>query len=132
MDVIHPLAVIMKLNIKNAFNTTDRIAFINEIREHASLISRWIECCCSSSSRLLFGNNVIMSETDCQQGDRCSSLLFAIEFHPIFKYLKENTNLDLIRGYEDDIILAGNYKDIAMALHSVMVQTREIGLDLNI
>ena len=59
----------MKLDIVNAFNAVDRGICLSQIREHAPNVSKWIEWCYVNPSRLLFGKNVISSETGVQQGD---------------------------------------------------------------
>ena len=58
--------VILKLDIKNAFNSIDREACIRQIRTHAPYVSKWIEWCYENPSRLLFHDTFIMSETGVQ------------------------------------------------------------------
>ena len=46
--------------------------------------------------------------------------------------IKEESNIDIIFGYEDDIIIAGNYKDVSKALSSIQNLSLKIDLELKI
>ena len=86
--------VLMKLDIKNAFNSISRKACIDEIATHIPQVQQWIDWCYSDPSRLLFGDEVIMSEVGVQQGDPFGSLLFAMGLQPILIELKNKIDLD--------------------------------------
>ena len=73
-----------------------------------------------------------MSETGVQQGDPFGSLLYAIGFHPILLKLIQEGTLELCFGLEDDIILSGNDKAVAMALTVVQEEIAKIGLSLSL
>ena len=125
-----PNKVVLKLDMKNAFNTISRKCCIDQVKNHIPQVQKWIQWCYSQPSRLLLGEHVIMSESGVQQGDPFGSLLFAMGLQPILIELKSQLDLDLFYAYEDDIIVAGNYQDVAMAFKLLKEKCSEIDLEL--
>ena len=75
--------VVLRLDIKNAFNTISIKSCIKEVKKHIPHLNKWAEWCYLRPSRLIFGDHVIIFETGIQQGGPIGSLLFAMGFHPI-------------------------------------------------
>jgi hypothetical protein len=68
--------VLVTIDFENAFNTVDRGAFLEQVRQRCPELSRWAEWCYSAPSNLLFDGVRVSSEVGVHQGDppRTSSI----------------------------------------------------------
>ena len=97
----------------NAFNTANRKKGLQEVARTFPEILAWVTTCYGSSSILLFGNSIILSETGWHQGDPLASLLFAVELHPIVLKIKEEVpTLDLHAWFLDDGTQVGTVEEL--------------------
>ena len=70
--------VLVKLDMKNAFNTVRRDHFLEVCSSRAPSILRLASTAYATSSHLVIGNETILSETGVQQGDSLGPVLFAL------------------------------------------------------
>ena len=70
--------VLVKLDMKNAFNTVRRDHFLEVCSSRAPSILRLASTAYATSSNLVIGNDTILSETGVQQGDPLGPVLFAL------------------------------------------------------
>ena len=70
--------IFVKLDMKNAFNTTRRDHFLKACFLRASTLYQLAHHAYAAPSDLLFGSDIIQSQTGIQQGDPLGPLLFAL------------------------------------------------------
>ncbi|CAG9118843.1 unnamed protein product [Plutella xylostella] len=119
--------VVLKVDIKNAFNSIDRGTFLTEIKELTPEIYPYLWQCYSSPSYLIYNSNRIHSEVGCQQGDPLGPAIFSLAIHKTISSLKSK----LIMWYLDDGTLGGESDTVLDDLRTLTDNMREIGLELN-
>ncbi|GJT48790.1 putative reverse transcriptase domain-containing protein [Tanacetum coccineum] len=75
--------LMLLVDFKNAFNLVDRKVMLVEVRLRCPAISRWVELCYSSPTRLYYGEHTLWSCQGVQQGDLLGPLLFSLVLHPL-------------------------------------------------
>ena len=80
--------VLLKLDLKNAFNSVRRDKMLEAIEEFAPELFPYLFSCYSSPSSLYFNDTVIRSSEGVQQGDPLGPLLFCLVIHPLILQLK--------------------------------------------
>jgi len=118
---------IVKLDIKNAFNSIRRDSMLETIKTELPECYAYIHSAYASSSLLLFDNHVISSEEGVQQGDPLGPLLFSLTIQPIIRQCKS----DLHIAYLDDITLGGNTSVLNDDVNMIKAEALKIGLELN-
>ncbi|XP_048479848.1 uncharacterized protein LOC125489131 [Plutella xylostella] len=119
--------VVLKVDIKNAFNSIDRGTFLTEIKELTPEIYPYLWQCYSSPSNLIYNSNLIHSEVGCQQGDPLGPAIFSLAIHKTISSLKSKLNM----WYLDDGTLGGESDTVLDDLGTLTDNMREIGLELN-
>ena len=69
---------VIKLDFENALNTLSRNVILRCIHDELPILYPFFHMCYASSSNLLFGDVIIPSDEDIQQGDLFGPLLFAL------------------------------------------------------
>ena len=82
VEGLSPSNAVVKLDIKNAFNSVRRDKMLEAVKTHAPQLLPFVHCNYSCESSLLFGGNVISSAEGVQQGDPLGPLLFCLTVHP--------------------------------------------------
>jgi hypothetical protein len=72
----------------NAFNSVSREHMFRETRLMLPGLSSWVECCYSTESLLLFGDNSLRSCCGVQLGDPLGPLCFALTLQPIVERIR--------------------------------------------
>ncbi|KAG7295586.1 hypothetical protein JYU34_021841 [Plutella xylostella] len=119
--------VLLKVDVKNAFNSINRSALLTEIRSHANPIYKYIWQCYSKPSKLSYKNHHILSATGCQQGDPLGPAIFSLGIHPHISNLNSKFNV----WYLDDGTLGGDASTVLQDLNSIIQNFSTIGLELN-
>lgn len=130
--------ILLKVDIRNAFNSVARARIIAELhRRHPELVS-WVRATYEPQSWLQYGPFTIISDDGVQQGDPLGPLLFAIALQPLIdRIAHEVPDLDLHKWYLDDGVLAGSVEDVLKALNIILEvcpgdHRGELGLSTNI
>lgn len=119
--------VLLKVDVKNAFNSVNRSAILNEIQKCTPKMYRYLLQCYGTPSKLLFRDNLLSSEVGCQQGDPLGPAIFSLAIHSIISSLKSKLNI----WYLDDGTLGGEPDDVLADLTSIITKFESIGLELN-
>lgn len=122
-----PDRVVLKLDLKNAFNCIRRDVFLQAARERTPSMYRLLWQAYSEHSLLFFGDETIRSATGIQQGDPMGPALFSLGVDQIARSAVSELNIwyldDATLGGEPDIVLA-DFRDLRVKLN-------QIGLDVN-
>ncbi|XP_072937198.1 uncharacterized protein [Epargyreus clarus] len=119
--------VLLKLDVKNAFNSVDRGPLLREIKNNVPFIYKYIWQCYSSPSKLMYRNHSISSSVGCQQGDPLGPAIFSLAIHPIISRLNSKLNV----WYLDDGTLGGEVSSVLGDLEYLIHKFKGIGLDIN-
>ena len=119
--------LLLKLDFKNAFNSIRQDKMLTSVSVLAPLIYPLVHAAYSQPSLLFFGDAVIHSEEDVQQGDPLGPLPFCLAIHDIIS----NLNLEFSAFYLDDSTLAGFLEDVKADLAYIENAAKRINLELN-
>ena len=120
-------AVVVKVDVRNAFNTVRRDALLNCIRDRCPEIYPLTFQAYSSPSPLHFGEHIILSSCGVQQGDPLGPVFFALAVDGCARSLKSPLNL----WYLDDATIAGPAETVAEDLRTLNTELPKLGLELN-
>ena len=123
--------IVMTIDFHNAFNSLDRNALLAACRRDFPTLAAWASWCYSVPSRLLYNERVVNSTAGVQQGDNLGPLLFATTIHSLLGELKAILGIDLVIGYLDDIVVAGDCEAVLRALLVLQRSIPSLGLTLN-
>ncbi|KAI5635225.1 reverse transcriptase (RNA-dependent DNA polymerase) domain-containing protein [Phthorimaea operculella] len=119
--------VIIKLDVKNAFNSIERDCLLSAAKEHTPALYAFLYQVYSSDSNLYYGNDLILSQVGAQQGDPLGPLVFSLAINSIISEMKSPLNL----WYLDDGTLGGDLDTISDDLGVLFPRFRSLGLEVN-
>ncbi|KAI5645635.1 reverse transcriptase (RNA-dependent DNA polymerase) domain-containing protein [Phthorimaea operculella] len=119
--------VLIKVDVRNAFNSVDRGALLREIKEFLPALFPFLWQCYAAPSNLIYKDTCIDSTVGCQQGDPLGPAIFSLAIHPIIAKLKSRLNI----WYLDDGTLGGDANTVMADLVALRAEFAQIGLDLN-
>ncbi|KAJ8727191.1 hypothetical protein PYW08_015588 [Mythimna loreyi] len=119
--------VILKVDVKNAFNSVNRDTLLAEAKKALPEIFGFLWQCYRHPSKLLYKDNVLESAVGCQQGDPLGPAIFSLAIHPIIQQLNSKFNV----WYLDDGTLGGDVDTVLEDFQLLKQQFKSIGLDLN-
>ncbi|KAJ8719299.1 hypothetical protein PYW08_011474 [Mythimna loreyi] len=120
--------VILKVDIKNAFNSVNRDTLLAESKKEIPQIYSFLWQCYRHPSKLLYKDKILESAVGCQQGDPLGPVIFSLAIHPIIRQLNSKFNV----WYLDDGTLGGDTDTVLDDLIFLKNQLHSIGLDLNL
>ncbi|XP_047989335.1 uncharacterized protein LOC125228717 [Leguminivora glycinivorella] len=120
-------AVILKVDIKNAFNSVERDVILNEVANQVPSLFPFLHQCYSTPSNLLFNGTTISSQVGAQQGDPLGPLIFCLAIQKVVSSLDSPLNV----WYLDDGTIGGSPETVLNDLHKLVPALREIGLEVN-
>ncbi|KAF2890384.1 hypothetical protein ILUMI_15789, partial [Ignelater luminosus] len=85
--------VLLKIDYKNAFGSVERDVILQEVSKKTHSVFPFLWQCYSSSTDLIFGNQVIPSLVGVQQGDPAGPMTFSLAIQPIIDELKSELNV---------------------------------------
>ena len=121
-----PTAVV-KVDIRNAFNTVRRDAMLNSVRDRCPEIYPLAFQAYSAPLPLHFGEHVILSSCGVQQGDPLGPVFFALTIDGCARSLKAPLNV----WYLDDATISGPAETVAEDLKTLCTELPKLGLELN-
>lgn len=114
---------LMGTDIKNAYNTMERLRIYREIRQHCPKLLRWFVCFMADDSVLMQSDGVVVGtcKTGVVQGDPMSSFCYCYGFNPCIQQIEasikerhtaagcdaEYVNSVKARAFADDVIQFG-------------------------
>ena len=119
--------VLVKVDIKNAFNSLRRDTLLRRVRQKCPELLPMVSHSYSVPTPLFFGDAVINSARGVQQGDPIGPLAFALAVDPIIRNVHSPLNV----WYLDDGCLGGPAEEVAQDLSRLRTGFLEIGLELN-
>ena len=123
---------VIQVDFRNAFNTIDRSALLEEVRKRLPGLSAFAEWCYGAGSRLLLGGDVLYSSSGVQQGDPLGPLLFAICLHLLIRRIDEAAPaLAVHEWFLDDGIFVGSPSEVWKAFSIVQEFAPQLGLQVN-
>ena len=128
-----PDEVAALVDFTNAFNCVARSQMKLVLEGHASLaqLRGLFNVAYAQPSNLHFGDDVILSQQGCRQGDPLGALLFCLAIHPILVDVARKHPQLLIRAYMDDVTIVGEAKETAAAFGEICTEAAKIGLQAN-
>jgi len=127
MDQPHNEKVILKLDVKNAFNSIRRDTVLQEAQKHLPEIYPFIWDCYSSKTSLFHGNFSLDLATGVQQGDPLGPALFALVIHEVTSTIKADLNI----WYLDDGCIGGEPQTVLTTASMIRDGLSAIGLEIN-
>ncbi|CAK1587163.1 unnamed protein product [Parnassius mnemosyne] len=119
--------VLLKIDVKNAFNSVNRDTLLTEIKQHIPEIYNYLLLSYADPTKLLYRSNELSSEVGCQQGDPLGPAIFSLAINPIIKILNSKFNV----WYLDDGTLGGDLDTVFSDLLLIKNKFEAIGLELN-
>ena len=108
--------VLIKLNMKNVFNTVRQNHFLEVCSSRAPSILCLASTAYATSSHLVIGNETILSETGIQKGDPLGPVLFALAVDKITKSVRSSINI----WYLHDAIIGGPVESVCEDLRRII------------
>jgi len=124
--------VLLKLDIKNAFNSILRDACLDSLTDIAPSLASYAEWMLRTPTPVIWHQRVFQCDCGVQQGSPLAPMLFALGIHPILQEAFENTpsTIDTI-WYLDDGILSGPIQQVTQVAVDLEARLKRIGLTLN-
>lgn len=119
--------VLIKIDVKNAFNSVNRDTLLAEIRNNIPELYNYLLHCYADPTKLMYRHHELSSEVGCQQGDPLGPAIFSLALNPIIQNLQSKFNV----WYLDDGTLGGNIDTVLSDLSTLKTNFESIGLDLN-
>ena len=119
--------VVVKLDMKNAFNSVRRDRVLEVCYSRAKSLYHLVNMAYGKPTNLLFGDDIIASSTGVQQGDPLGPLLFALAVDDIARGVVSPLNM----WYLDDATIGGPPGTVLADLRRLIPLLEGIGLVVN-
>lgn len=119
--------IIIKLDIRNAFNSIERDSILSEVKDLTPTIFPFLNQCYSTSSNLLYNGSSIESQVGAQQGDPLGPLIFSMAIHKAISSLKAPLNV----WYLDDGTIGGSPEVVERDISLLFPALKQLGLEVN-
>jgi hypothetical protein len=127
IDHIQGRRVILKIDMRNAFNTIRRDAFLKVARLRAPRLYPLLWQAYSSPSILHFGETAISSATGLQQGDPIGPALFSLGVDAVSRTMSSELNV----WYLDDATFGGPVEQVLADCQTIQGELARAGLEVN-
>lgn len=119
--------IIVKLDLKNAFNCAERDTILKEVLDHVPRLYPFLYQCYSDTTNLYIKENLILSQVGAQQGDPLGPLIFCLAMHKAISDLSSTLNI----WYLDDGTIGGRPDTILEDLKKLIPALKNVGLEIN-
>ena len=119
--------ILIKADVKNAFNSIKRSAFLEQILQHCPEIFPLMKQAYGFASPIFYGETQLKSETGLHQGDPLATLAFSLAIQPIIRQVSSPFNA----WYLDDGTFGGGLEQALNDLGEMERRLSQIGLSLN-
>ncbi|XP_049886857.1 uncharacterized protein LOC126381429 [Pectinophora gossypiella] len=119
--------IIIKLDVKNAFNTVERDVLLAEVEEKIPSLYPFLYQVYHLPSNLFFDKSLILSQVGAQQGDPLGPLTFSLVIQKVVTSMMSPLNV----WYLDDGTLGGKPEVVKQDLDILLPRFRELGLEVN-
>ena len=119
--------VILKIDLKNAFNSLRRDKILTAVREHIPEAFNFFHQAYSADSLLFYGQTTITSATGLQQGDPAGPALFSLTIDELIKSL----NAELNTWFLDDGTMGDTVDKVHIDLDNLLIGFPDLGALLN-
>lgn len=119
--------VLLKVDVRNAFNSVEREALLTQIKEVVPEIYHYMWQCYGEKTKLVYRNHLLYSAAGCQQGDPLGPAIFSLAIHPVITKIKSKFNV----WYLDDGSIGDEASTALQDLDSMIKEFQNIGLELN-
>ena len=124
--------VMLKIDLKNAFNKVSRKALFEAVRLHVPKISAWVEYIYAEEPLLWLKDVILFSSEGVQQGDPLGPLLFALTLHLLVTKISADCPLLALNGwYLDDGTIIGPRSEVRKALAIIQELGPGLGCHVN-
>lgn len=127
MDPKNADCVIIKLDIKNAFNSVERDVLLNEVKEKIPNLFPFLFQVYSSPSNLFYNDTAILSQVGAQQGDPLGPLVFCLAIQKAISEMSSPLNI----WYLDDGTVGGKPEEVEKDLVALLPRLGALGLEIN-
>ena len=127
--------VVLKVDMKNAFNLVSRQALLSECAKHFPELYPWAHWCYSQHPYLWHTMGNLTSECGVQQGDPLGPLLFSLVLNILVSEIVLEpgcANLLYHAWYLDDGVVAGSSTEVCRVLAILEEKGHSLGLHVNI
>ncbi|KAL5505428.1 hypothetical protein EMCRGX_G006859 [Ephydatia muelleri] len=127
--------VVLKVDMKNAFNLVSRQALLSECAKHFPELYPWAHWCYSQHPYLWHMMGNLTSECGVQQGDPLGPLLFSLVLNILVSEIVLEpgcANLLYHAWYLDDGVVAGSSTEVCRVLAILEERGHSLGLHVNI
>ena len=127
--------VVLKVDMKNAFNLVSRQALLSECAKHFPELYPWAHWCYSQHPYLWHTMGNLTSECGVQQGDPLGPLLFSLVLNILVSEIVLEpgcANLLYHAWYLDDGVVAGSSTEVCRVLAILEERGHSLGLHVNI
>lgn len=119
--------VIVKLDIKNAFNRVERDVILTQVKDHLPALYPFLYQCYSSPSHLFYDDSALASQVGAQQGDPLGPLVFCLAIQNAITILDSPLNV----WYLDDGTIGGPADVVLGDINRLLPALQSIGLEIN-
>lgn len=129
MDPKNWNCIVIKLDVKNAFNTVERDVLLGEVSEKIPGLYPFLHHVCKSPSNLFYNKSLIPSQVGVQKEDPLGPLAFslALRVQRVISSLKSPLNI----CYLDDGTIWGNPEEVKQDLLVLLPLFKELGLKVS-
>jgi len=127
IDNMMPGQVFVKIDFKNAFKTPRRDSILEAVAKFFPELLAFAQWTIGQASVLQFGDFVLQSAEDAQQGDPLGPLYFCLAF----KRTVGVSKIRLVLGYLDDVSLGCNAACVMNDFIQLEAAAKQLGLELN-